>query len=155
MRPISDAIEDFIKALMAEEQAQIELKRNELAEYFNCAPSQINYVLATRFTPSHGYITESRRGGGGYIRVIRITHEGVDYYEHLLAQLGPQVSQTQAAAVIQDLGQRGKITPGEAKLMLAATHPQAVQLPLAIKDTLRAHILRNMILALAYRTEEE
>ena len=68
MRLLSDSIEDFIKALMEDEQDQqqaIELRRNELAEHFQCAPSQINYVLATRFTPDHGYVIESRRGGGG------------------------------------------------------------------------------------------
>ena len=67
MRLLSDSIEDFIKALMEDEQDQqqaIELRRNELAEHFQCAPSQINYVLATRFTPDHGYVIESRRGGG-------------------------------------------------------------------------------------------
>lgn len=72
MRLLSDSIEDFIKALMEDEQDQqqaIELRRNELAEHFQCAPSQINYVLATRFTPDHGYVIESRRGGGGYIRI--------------------------------------------------------------------------------------
>ena len=66
MRLLSDSIEDFIKALMEDEQDQqqaIELRRNELAEHFQCAPSQINYVLATRFTPDHGYVIESRRGG--------------------------------------------------------------------------------------------
>ena len=69
MRLLSDSIEDFIKALMEDEQDQqqtIELRRNELAEHFQCAPSQINYVLATRFTPDHGYVIESRRGGGGW-----------------------------------------------------------------------------------------
>ena len=57
--------------MMTQDENEIELKRNELAEYFNCAPSQINYVLATRFTPDHGYLIQSRRGGGGgYIRIF-------------------------------------------------------------------------------------
>ena len=68
---LSDSIEQFIKDLLNEEATEVELKRNELAEYFGCAPSQINYVLATRFSPDHGYLTESRRGGGGYIRIVR------------------------------------------------------------------------------------
>ena len=62
---LSDAIEKFIKTMLTQDEQEVELKRNELAQYFNCAPSQINYVLATRFTPDHGYIIESRRGGGG------------------------------------------------------------------------------------------
>ena len=64
---LSDAIERFIKDMMVEDQQEeIDLKRNELAEYFHCAPSQINYVLSTRFTPDHGYVISSQRGGGGY-----------------------------------------------------------------------------------------
>ena len=62
---LSDSIESFIKDMLDDGSAEVELKRNELAEYFRCAPSQINYVLATRFSPDHGYLTESRRGGGG------------------------------------------------------------------------------------------
>lgn len=71
MAQLSDSIEQFIKDLM-EEDRQIDLKRNELAQHFGCAPSQINYVLATRFSIDHGYVIESRRGGGGYVRIIRI-----------------------------------------------------------------------------------
>ena len=73
---LSDSIEQFIKDLLKEESTEVELKRNELAEYFGCAPSQINYVLATRFSPDHGYLTESRRGGGGYIRIVRVVRSG-------------------------------------------------------------------------------
>ena len=73
---LSDSIESFIKTLITQEEPEVELKRNELAEYFGCAPSQINYVLATRFSPDHGYIIESRRGGGGYIRIVRVVQSG-------------------------------------------------------------------------------
>ena len=71
MAQLSDSIEHFIKELMRED-AHIELRRNELAQHFGCAPSQINYVLATRFSLDHGYIIESRRGGGGYVRILRM-----------------------------------------------------------------------------------
>ena len=71
MAQLSDSIERFIKDMM-EDGAQIEVRRNELAQHFGCAPSQINYVLATRFSVDHGYIIESRRGGGGYIRIVRM-----------------------------------------------------------------------------------
>ena len=69
---LSDTIESFIKEMMRQEEQGVELKRNELAEYFGCAPSQINYVLSTRFTPDAGYMVESRRGGGGYIRIVQV-----------------------------------------------------------------------------------
>ena len=75
MAQLSDSIEQFIKELMCEE-AHIELRRNELAQHFGCAPSQINYVLATRFSVDHGYIIESRRGGGGYVRIVRMQERG-------------------------------------------------------------------------------
>ena len=81
---LSDAIEKFIKAMLTQDEQEIELKRNELAQYFNCAPSQINYVLATRFTPDHGYIIESRRGGGGYIRIFRMEHDTSQQLIYLL-----------------------------------------------------------------------
>ena len=75
---LSDAIEEFIKTMLSQEELEIELKRNELAEYFRCAPSQINYVLSTRFTPDHGYVTESRRGWRMY-RIIRLEREQGQY----------------------------------------------------------------------------
>ena len=75
MAQLSDSIEQFIKELMSDD-AHIELRRNELAQHFGCAPSQINYVLATRFSVDHGYIIESRRGGGGYVRIVRMQNRG-------------------------------------------------------------------------------
>ena len=81
---LSDSIETFIKTLLAEDEPEVELKRNELAEYFGCAPSQINYVLATRFSPDHGYLIESRRGGGGYIRIVCIVQSGAQQLMYLI-----------------------------------------------------------------------
>ncbi len=160
LRPLSDTIEAFIKELMAEEaaqQTQVELKRNELAEYFRCAPSQINYVLATRFTPDHGYIIESRRGGGGYIRIIRITpQDGREQHMLLLHQrIGEAISEQQALAVISGMLQQLAITPGQARIMRAAVSGAAIALPINIKDVLRAAILRNMLLAIAQGQGEE
>ena len=78
MAQLSDSIERFIKELM-DEGTQIEVRRNELAQHFGCAPSQINYVLATRFSVDHGYIIESRRGGGGYVRIVRMRERVQEY----------------------------------------------------------------------------
>ena len=157
MRPLSDTIEAFIKELMEEEQSQIELKRNELAEYFRCAPSQINYVLATRFTPNHGYIIESRRGGGGYIRIIRVTMQG--HGEQLMRlineRLADPVSENEAAALIAGLRQQNAVTAGEARLMRAAVSAGAVALPINIKNVLRTAILRAMLLALVNQPQDE
>ncbi len=83
---LSDTIEQFIKDMISEEpQAEVDLKRNELAAYFHCAPSQINYVLSTRFTPDPGYVTSSQRGGGGYIRIVRIVRGDHEQLAYLLS----------------------------------------------------------------------
>ena len=145
MRLLSDTIEEFIKSLLVDEeevettqhQTEVELRRNELAEHFQCAPSQINYVLATRFTPEHGYLIESRRGGGGYIRIVRI---GTTSREELLQSIYQRIG-TSINSVTED----------EASLMVAALNPTAVPLPLQMKDALSAGILRSMLMSIAKR----
>ena len=149
---LSDSIETFIKALLAEDEQSVELKRNELAEYFGCAPSQINYVLATRFTLDDGYVIESRRGGGGYIRIVRLAATSrEELLQSLYQRIGTSISSADAAKIIEHLKTEKIVTPDEANLMLAALSPQAVPLPLAMKDALCAGTLRSMILSLAKR----
>lgn len=156
MRLLSDSIEDFIKALMEDEQDQqqaIELRRNELAEHFQCAPSQINYVLATRFTPDHGYVIESRRGGGGYILHMRLasTSRAEFASKRSISCIGMSISSADAMKIVDHLESEKVVSADEAKLMKAALSPQAVPLPLSMKDALCAGTLRSMILALAKR----
>ena len=120
MAQLSDSIEQFIKELMCEEQ-HIELRRNELAQHFGCAPSQINYVLATRFSVDHGYIIESRRGGGGYVRIVRMQErEEGNLLEALLNRVGNSVDEDTANAIITHLKDLKLVTVNEAKLMRAA-----------------------------------
>lgn len=155
MRLLSDTIEEFIKALMEDENREIELRRNELADHFQCAPSQINYVLATRFTPDHGYVIESRRGGGGYIRIVRLAATSrEELLQTLYQRIGTSISATDATKIIEHLLSESIVTRDEAQLMLAALSPQAVPLPLHMKDALCAGTLRSMILALAKRKSE-
>ena len=148
MRLLSDSIEDFIKALMEDEQDQqqaIELRRNELAEHFN-------YVLATRFTPDHGYVIESRRGGGGYIRIMRLASTSrEELLQSLYQRIGMSISSADAMKIVDHLESEKIVSSDEAKLMKAALSPQAVPLPLTMKDALCAGTLRSMILALAKR----
>lgn len=149
---LSDAIEQFIKTMLTQKAPEVELKRNELAEYFNCAPSQINYVLATRFTPDHGYIIESRRGGGGYIRIFRMAQDTSEQLIYLLNQrVGDSIDALAASHLVQQLREREVVTDGEAAMMNAALSPQALSLPLSaeMKDALRARILKNMLLEVA------
>lgn len=155
---LSDAIEQFIKTMLVDDEQQIELKRNELAEYFNCAPSQINYVLATRFTPDHGYIIESRRGGGGCIRIFRMEQSTGDQLVYLIHErVGDAIDALSASHLIQQLQERELVTTGEAALMQAAVAPQAICLPLSseMKDALRARILKNMLLEIARKGGEK
>lgn len=146
---LSDTIEEFIKTMMAQDEQEIELKRNELAEYFSCAPSQINYVLSTRFTPDHGYIIESRRGGGGYIRVIRLRQKAEDLIHYLLNErIGDSIDLKTAEILLRQLVERGELTRGQAELMHSALTPQALSVPIpeSMKDSMRARILRSMLL---------
>jgi len=149
---LSDSIEQFIKTMLAQDEQEVELKRNELAEYFGCAPSQINYVLATRFTPDHGYIIESRRGGGGYIRIFRMQHDTGKQLVYLLNErIGDSITQLSASHLIQQLRERNIVTPEEAALMNAAVSQQALSLPLPeeMKSALRAKIFKSMLMEAA------
>ena len=149
---ISDSIESFIKNMLGEDSDEVELKRNELAEYFGCAPSQINYVLATRFSPSQGYLTESRRGGGGYIRIVRVVETGPQRMAYLVRdRIGDSLSEEQAQRIIASLRESGMASPEEADRRSAALSPKALAVPLSpeMKATLRARIMKSMILTLA------
>lgn len=149
---LSDSIETFIKTLLNEDEPEVELKRNELAEYFGCAPSQINYVLATRFTLDNGYLIESRRGGGGYIRIVRVVQSGAQRLAYLISErIGDAISEMEAARLIAQLIEQQLITPGEGAIMRAAVSAQALAVPVPdpIKDALRARSLKTMLTTVA------
>ncbi len=146
MAQLSDNIEQFIKELMCED-TRVELKRNELAQHFGCAPSQINYVLATRFSVDHGYIIESRRGGGGYVRIVRMQPRGDgNLLDALLTRVGNSVDEETANAIIAHLADIKLITSNEAALMRAAVSRNALALPISAKDVLRAAVMKNMLI---------
>ncbi len=153
---LSDTIEQFIKMMWDQGEEEVELKRNELAEYFSCAPSQINYVLSTRFTPDHGYVIESRRGGGGCIRIIRLQHEEGEYLHYLINdRIGESIDPKTAQILLRQLAEAGNVTTQEAQVMYAAVAPQALSVPIpeTIKDAIRARILRSMLLKVAQRPQ--
>ncbi|NLC32971.1 MAG: CtsR family transcriptional regulator [Clostridiales bacterium] len=152
---LSDAIEEFIKMLLGQDEQQIELKRNELAEYFSCAPSQINYVLSTRFTPDHGYAIESRRGGGGFIRIIRINRDEGELFSYLISErIGNAIDLRTAQILLGQLAEQEQITKDESDIMFAALTPQALSIPIpeTLKDNIRARILRSMLIKAAQKT---
>ena len=154
---LSDSIEQFIKDLLNEEATEVELKRNELAEYFGCAPSQINYVLATRFSPDHGYLTESRRGGGGYIRIVRVVQAGSQRLMYLVNdRIGDSLEEEECLRLISQLKEQRIVTADEAALMASAISGRALAVPVpdALKNAMRAKMMKSMLMTIAARNRD-
>ena len=145
---MSDIIEEFIKELFDEEDS-IEIQRNELAEQFKCVPSQINYVIATRFKPSQGYYVESRRGGGGHITIKKVNNTKSDYIMHIINNIGSEITSNEVDILISDFLSYDIIKPKEAKLLKVATSDNVLQLGKEEKDKVRARIFKNMLLNLS------
>jgi transcriptional regulator CtsR len=151
---LSDSIENFIKTLLNDESTEVELKRNELAEYFGCAPSQINYVLATRFSPDHGYLTESRRGGGGYIRIVRVVESSGQRLMYLINErIGDSLDEEECVRLISQLKEQRIVTSEEASLMASAVSARALGIPVpdTMKGALRARMMKSMLMTIAAR----
>ena len=144
---MSDIIEEFIKELFNEEE-EIEIQRNDLAQQFNCVPSQINYVISTRFKPSQGYYVESRRGGGGHITIKKVNNTKSDYLMHIINNIGNSLTDNEAKILISDFLTYNLVSKKEAKLIRVATSDNVLDIPKELKDRLRANILKNMLLNL-------
>ena len=142
---LSDIIAQFILNGLERADGAIELSRGKLAEQFNCAPSQINYVLTTRFTPEHGYIIETKRGGGGYIKVTRVRLSPRTLVMHTVNAIGEQLDAASASAFLHNLGDilseplMDVITAACGDRALRAADPQT-------RDFLRAEIFKQCLL---------
>ncbi len=148
MPSLSDFIEKYIKRML-ELEGTIELSRQKLAEQFECAPSQINYVLETRFAGQNGYLVESRRGGGGFIRVTRVSFESLgDAVSEVVEAVGEYTTEAMANSIIGRLEEEDLVTPREAAIMRSAVRRETLRLPLPERDQVRAAILQGMLLAL-------
>lgn len=147
MRNISDIIEQYLKEILAaSDNGMVEIKRSELADEFQCVPSQINYVISTRFTIEKGYLVESKRGGGGFIRIRRVRlHSRKEYFADLLMHIGETVPQITAEHVISRLADDQLLTHREAILMKHIISRETLQLPIPLRDELRARMLRTMV----------
>lgn len=146
MSKISDIIEEFILEQL-EDMEYINLSRNELANFFNCAPSQINYVLSTRFTGPRGFVVESHRGGGGYIRLSRVNMEKDEYLKDLLENtLSQEIDYPSAMAILSNLIDMGYIDEGEARILKYALSSKALAMPIKIENKQRANILKNVLI---------
>ncbi|HDT9151115.1 TPA: CtsR family transcriptional regulator [Listeria monocytogenes] len=151
MKNISDIIEAYLKQVLESSEA-VEIKRSEFADKFECVPSQINYVINTRFTMERGYIVESKRGGGGYIRIIKVKmNDKLQLLEAIISMVhDKKVSQSFSEDVILRLLEEEVITKKEARLMVAALDREVLILPLPDRDILRSRILEAMLVALKY-----
>jgi len=152
MRNISDIIEGYLKEVIElGGEGHIEIKRSEIADKFQCVPSQINYVINTRFTAERGYLVESKRGGGGYIRILRVKASSkADLIDQVIEQVNEGASQTMTNDLIFRLIDEGVITKREAKMMLAALDRSVLRINLPVRDELRARILQAMLLTIKY-----
>ncbi len=147
MPGMSNIIERFIKEALEEaEDGIIEIGRNDLADQFGCAPSQINYVLTTRFTPYKGYYIESRRGGGGYIKIMKVGIDEDEYMEELILNTigGESITKNKAFHLIQELEEEEIITKREAYLMKASIEDTALKNITTGRNHLRADILKKI-----------
>lgn len=153
MRNISDIIEQYLKEVLEMSGREIvEIKRSEIADKFQCVPSQINYVINTRFTIEKGYVVESKRGGGGYIRIMKVqTHDHAHLIDQLLSLLSTRVSQSSAEQVIYRLVEEEVISLREAKIMLSVIDRSVLYIELPYRDELRSRMLKAMLTTLRYK----
>ena len=146
MASLSDQIEEYLRDLLEKYKGTIKIKRNKLADEFNCAPSQINYVLDTRFTAERGFVVESQRGGGGYIKIIKVNLDSeTEALKKILSRLTGMVTQREAEGIIQRLYENDVIHERESYLMETAVHRRIIGVDLPHRDYIRGRILQGML----------
>ncbi|MDD5913971.1 MAG: CtsR family transcriptional regulator [Hominicoprocola sp.] len=144
---ISDMIAEFIRGELEDADGVLELQRNDLAQRFHCVPSQINYVMSTRFSPEHGYIVESRRGGGGYIRITRVRVDRPTLLMHFINSIGPEIDTQSALAIVRNLYETEAIPQETARLLQIVLSDTALRsVPRSTRDTLRADLMRQVLI---------
>ena len=143
---MSNIIAQMILEMM-QEAGETEIQRNELAQTLGCVPSQIHYVISSRFTPEQGYLVESRRGGGGYIRIARIKYDKGALLMHVVNNVGDSIDEATCRAHIHNLNYQEIISADSARLILSATSDKCYrELPPQIRDRVRATIFKQMLL---------
>ncbi len=146
---MSDLVAKYILEMLEQQDGSAEIQRNELAGSLGCVPSQINYVITSRFTPEQGYIVESRRGGGGYIRISRVKTDKGTAIMHIVNSVGDSVDKAAAEAMIKSMLQRGMIELQTARIIASALSDRTLHNVEQIKrDVVRADLFKNMLLAL-------
>ena len=149
MANISETIEQFIIATMGENDS-VDISRNSLAEYFSCAPSQINYVLDTRFTIDRGFVKESKRGGSGYIKISKLKNTDDNEYLNslVLESVGDELSEKRMVQILEKLVSDNIVSLNEKVLIEAALSEDSLAMPFTIKDKVRAKSFKNILIEL-------
>lgn len=144
---ISDLIASFIRDSLDDADGVLELQRSDLAERFHCVPSQINYVMSTRFSPERGYIVESRRGGGGYIRITRVQVDRPTLLMSVINSIGESIDGQSANAIVRNLADAEALSAESARLLLAAVSDAALRsVPSVQRGAVRADLMRQMLI---------
>ncbi len=147
---MSDIIEEYLKnVLLAQEQ--VEIRRSEIADRFNCVPSQINYVINTRFTVQQGYVVESKRGGGGYIRIMKVNLvDDMDFIDALLEVVPEELSVKQANHILQNLYDNELLSKREAQLLSITMSKDSLLEVEKWSNHLRSNMMKNILTSLKY-----
>ena len=146
---MSDLVAQYITQMLDEQNGSAEIQRNELAGNLGCVPSQINYVITSRFTPEQGYIVESRRGGGGYIRISRVKMDRGTAMMHIINSVGSTLDKATAEAMLNNMLQRDMIELQSSKIIAAALSDRTLsQVEQDKRDTVRADLFKNMLLTI-------
>lgn len=146
---MSDLVAQYIMQMLDEQNGSAEIQRNELAGNLGCVPSQINYVITSRFTPEQGYIVESRRGGGGYIRISRVKMDRGTAMMHIINSVGSSLDKATAEVMLNNMLQRNILEMQSAKLIAAALSDRTLsQIEQDKRDTVRADLFKNMLLTI-------
>ena len=132
---------------MLEQDGFTEIQRNEFAQSVGCVPSQINYVISSRFTPEHGYIVESRRGGGGYIRISRVSYDKGTALMHVINSIGSSTDEATCRAHIKNLNYRDLLSDEISRIGLAVTSDNALRMiDEPLRDIARASVFKHLLL---------
>lgn len=146
---MSDLVAQYILEMLDEQNGSAEIQRNELAGNLGCVPSQINYVITSRFTPEQGYIVESRRGGGGFIRISRVKMDKGTALMHIINSVGGVLDKATAEVMLRNMLQRNLLELETAKVIASALSDRTLkQVEQEKRDALRADLFKNMLLTL-------
>lgn len=152
-RNMSDSIESYLKKILERNQ-EIEIRRSEMADLFECVPSQINYVIKTRFTVPQGYKVESKRGGGGYIRIVKINLiEHSSYLVHLASSVGSELTESETFSILEQLYANELINLREVDLIKSLLVNKNI-LSISDNNRLRAHMMLDLLERLTYEEKE-